>query len=176
MSKFKSIYHNGNLYELSREELYALKNKNLSIPIIEQRLRDGWSYEQATTLNASYVMKNGIICFMKALPDVTLYIPLNVMQEHSIQYYRIEKHYKDGYFLDEIIGDDFEYFVEYNSRTKYDLANEDVKRKKRAERLKREKEMKKRPWLYDGTPQPPYARDKYTQYLMQTSIYPKAVR
>lgn len=38
-----------------------------------------------------------------------------------------------------------------------------------------EKQREERPWLYDGTPQN-HNRGKWCQYLMNTSIFPKAVR
>ncbi|WP_210133751.1 SA1788 family PVL leukocidin-associated protein [Staphylococcus sp. GDY8P131P] len=38
-----------------------------------------------------------------------------------------------------------------------------------------EKQREERPWLYDGTPQN-HNRGKWCQYLMETSIFPKAVR
>ncbi|WP_400263871.1 SA1788 family PVL leukocidin-associated protein [Staphylococcus nepalensis] len=41
--------------------------------------------------------------------------------------------------------------------------------------LLEEKQQSERPWLYDGTPQK-HERSKWCEYLMKTSIYPKAVR
>jgi hypothetical protein len=38
-----------------------------------------------------------------------------------------------------------------------------------------EKQREERPWLYDGTPQN-HNRGKWCEYLMDTSIFPKAVR
>ncbi|XVK95997.1 SA1788 family PVL leukocidin-associated protein [Staphylococcus nepalensis] len=38
-----------------------------------------------------------------------------------------------------------------------------------------EKQREERPWLYDGTPQN-HNRGKWCEYLMNTSIFPKAVR
>jgi len=38
-----------------------------------------------------------------------------------------------------------------------------------------EKHREERPWLYDGTPQN-HDRGKWCEYLMNTSIFPKAVR
>ncbi|MCD8830276.1 SA1788 family PVL leukocidin-associated protein [Staphylococcus gallinarum] len=40
--------------------------------------------------------------------------------------------------------------------------------------LLEEKQQSERPWLYDGTPQK-HERSKWCEYLMKTSIYPKAV-
>jgi len=45
---------------------------------------------------------------------------------------------------------------------------------KTRERLREEKHKEERPWLYDGTPQN-HNRGKWCQYLMNTSIFPKAV-
>lgn len=39
-----------------------------------------------------------------------------------------------------------------------------------------EKQREERPWLYDGTPQPPYPRCKYVDDLMKYDVFPKAVR
>lgn len=39
-----------------------------------------------------------------------------------------------------------------------------------------EKQREERPWLYDGTPQPPYPRCKYVDDLMKYDAFPKAVR
>ncbi|PTJ38177.1 hypothetical protein BU021_11735, partial [Staphylococcus simulans] len=56
------------------------------------------------------------------------------------------------------------------------LVYKDRLRKERQKEQAEERKRAERPWLYDGTPQPPYARDEYTKWLMDTSIYPKAVR
>lgn len=39
-----------------------------------------------------------------------------------------------------------------------------------------EKQMSERPWLFDGTPQPPYGKGKWCVYLMENDIFPKVVR
>ncbi|MFZ7646579.1 SA1788 family PVL leukocidin-associated protein [Staphylococcus saprophyticus] len=46
--------------------------------------------------------------------------------------------------------------------------------KKQIEKLYAEKHRKLKPHLYDGTPQK-HKRDVWCQYLMNTSIFPKAV-
>lgn len=50
------------------------------------------------------------------------------------------------------------------------------KARKTRERLRDEKQREERPWLYDGTPQPPYPRCKYVADLMKYDAFPKAVR
>ncbi|WP_304413770.1 SA1788 family PVL leukocidin-associated protein, partial [Staphylococcus nepalensis] len=50
------------------------------------------------------------------------------------------------------------------------------KARKTRERLRDEKQREERPWLYDGTPQPPYPRCKYVDDLMKYDAFPKAVR
>ncbi|MDW8551105.1 SA1788 family PVL leukocidin-associated protein [Staphylococcus nepalensis] len=49
------------------------------------------------------------------------------------------------------------------------------KARKTRERLRDEKQREERPWLYDGTPQN-HNRGKWCEYLMNTSLFPKAVR
>ncbi|WP_347108350.1 SA1788 family PVL leukocidin-associated protein [Staphylococcus ureilyticus] len=46
--------------------------------------------------------------------------------------------------------------------------------KKQIQKLYAEKERRAKPHLYDGTPQK-HKRDVWCQYLMNTSIFPKAV-
>ncbi|WP_270892741.1 SA1788 family PVL leukocidin-associated protein [Staphylococcus saprophyticus] len=48
------------------------------------------------------------------------------------------------------------------------------KARKTRQRLREEKHRKLKPHLYDGTPQK-HSRDVWCQYLMNTSIFPKAV-
>ncbi|ATH60692.1 hypothetical protein BJG89_10575 [Staphylococcus nepalensis] len=60
--------------------------------------------------------------------------------------------------------------VYINYAKQYEEDNEEAK-----QNYHDEKQREKRPWLYDGTPQK-HNRGKWCQYLMNTSIFPKAVR
>ncbi|WP_306807025.1 SA1788 family PVL leukocidin-associated protein, partial [Staphylococcus sp. HMSC078A12] len=85
---------------------------------------------------------------------------------------QINKKYQEGKSFEEIIGDDFEYYLEEHKPT---FNIEEAEKKKKLAEQAEARRRKERPWLYDGTPQV-HLRGKYTQYLMDTSIYPKAVR
>ena len=50
-----------------------------------------------------------------------------------------------------------------------------TKVRKTREEIKKAKHREAHPWLYDGTPQN-HDRGKWCEYLMNTSIFPKAVR
>ncbi|MCY1039611.1 SA1788 family PVL leukocidin-associated protein [Staphylococcus nepalensis] len=60
--------------------------------------------------------------------------------------------------------------VYINYAKQYEEDNEEAK-----QNYHDEKQREERPWLYDGTPQN-HNRGKWCQYLMNTSIFPKAVR
>lgn len=60
--------------------------------------------------------------------------------------------------------------VYINYAKQYEEDNEEAKQNYRDE-----KQREERPWLYDGTPQN-HNRGKWCEYLMNTSIFPKAVR
>ncbi|WP_217983373.1 SA1788 family PVL leukocidin-associated protein [Staphylococcus nepalensis] len=61
--------------------------------------------------------------------------------------------------------------VYINYAKQYEEDNEEAK-----QNYHDEKQREERPWLYDGTPQPPYPRCKYVDDLMKYDAFPKAVR
>lgn len=159
---------NNKIITLTPEDMRRIKINALNLLLVERRMNDGWSKEEATTLRRDYVTKWGSIYWKREFPDVTFYIPLREKQRIRIENYQIERNYGLGKTFEEIIGNDFEYFLEKNEDF---ISSEEIEQKKRNE----EREKRKRPWLYDGTPQV-HPRSKYCQYLMDTSIFVKAVR
>jgi len=77
----------------------------------------------------------------------------------------------------EIEGENHEMMEELNitNREAHNINYLQSKARKTRERLRDEKQREERPWLYDGTPQN-HDRGKWCEYLMNTSIFPKAVR
>ncbi|WP_199189168.1 SA1788 family PVL leukocidin-associated protein [Staphylococcus simulans] len=98
------------------------------------------------------------------------------MKRSKVPPQAIIKYLNDGHIMDDILPLETEFYIV--EREKDALRNLVYKGRLRKERQKEQAEARKRaerPWLYDGTPQV-HLRGKYTQYLMDTSIYPKAVR
>lgn len=168
-----TIYVNNKAVALTPEDMRQIKCKALNLLLVEKRMNHGWSKEEATTLRRDYITKWGSIYWRRDFPDVTLYVPLNDMQRIKIERYQINKKYQEGKSFEEIIGDDFDYYLEEHKPT---FNVDEIEKKKKLAEQAEARRRKERPWLYDGTPQPPYERDEYTQWLMETSIYPKAVR
>lgn len=169
------LYVGKRVIELKPKDKKIIQTRGLKYETVEQRLREGWSFKNAINLTNKYVTKKGDIYWCKAFPEETLYIPLKVMQTIQIQKYQLEKNYALGKDIEEILNDDFEYIIEANDRTHYDLAIEDVERKRIAEKLRVERERKEKPWLYDGTPQS-VKPCKWYKYLVENDIFIKVVQ
>lgn len=147
------LYVGKRVIELKPKDKKTIQTRGLNYETVEQRLREGWSFKNAISLTNKYVTKKGDIYWCKAFPEETLYIPLKVMRTIQIQKYQLEKNYALGKDIEEILNDDFEYIIEANDRTHYDLAIEDVERRKKAAKLEKERHKRLKPHLYNGTPQ-----------------------
>lgn len=175
MAKNTKLFIYGRVIELKPKDKRTISSRGLRLETVEQRLKQGWSFKNATTLNNKYVTKRGEICYCRAFPKETLYIPLRIMRRIDLSRYQLTRNYEKGLSIEEILDDDFEYFIESNERNQYDLANEDYQRSKEAEQIRREREKRKRPWLYDGTPQCVKPSEWY-KHLAQNDIFIKVVQ
>lgn len=112
-----TIYVNNKAVALTPEDMRQIKCKALNLLLVEKRMNHGWSKEEATTLRRDYITKWGSIYWRRDFPDVTLYVPLNEMQKIKIERYQINKKYQEGKSFEEIIGDDFDYYLEEHKPT-----------------------------------------------------------
>lgn len=174
MGKF--IYK-GETIEVGPQRLkYLSQNLKVSSKDLQDRLNSGWDLEDALKYNFNHVMYKGKICRKIKHKGLTFYIVAEDLKRSKVPPQAIIKYLNDGHIMDDILPLETEFYIV--EREKDALRNLVYKDRLRKERQKEQAEARKReerPWLYDGTPQV-HPRDKYTQWLMETSIYPKAVR
>ncbi|EKS26062.1 hypothetical protein HMPREF9310_01293 [Staphylococcus simulans ACS-120-V-Sch1] len=175
MGKF--IYK-GETIEIGPQKiLYASQNLKVSSKNLQERFDKGWDIEDALKYNFNHVMYKGKICRKIKHKGLIFYIIAEDLKRSKVPPQAIIKYLNDGHIMDDILPLETEfYIVEREKDALRNLVYKDRLRKERQKEQAEARKRKERPWLYDGTPQPPYARDEYTQWLMDTSIYPKAVR
>lgn len=174
MGKF--IYK-GETIEIGTQKIqYASQNLKVSSKDIQERLDKGWNIEDALKYNCNHVMYKGKICRKIKHKGLIFYIVAEDLKKSKVPPQTITKYLNDGHIMDDILPleTDF-YIVEREKDALRNLLYKDRLRKECQKEQAEARRRKERPWLYNGTPQV-HPRDKYTQYLMETSIYPKAVR
>lgn len=176
MGRKNKLLRLGNqVIELTDEQKKILKTNHISAELVQERLNDNWTLEQAISLRSNFVQKFGGIHWCYASPDETIYIPLDVKEQINLQKYRLRQNLIKGMSFEEIFQDDFMYVVEENTATEYDLALKDLERQRIAEELRAERERKTKPWLYDGTPQC-VKPSKWYKHLAENDIFIKVVQ
>ncbi len=159
---------------LTNKQRAEMRVKQLSLALVQQRINEGWTLKQALKYNSTYVTKNNEICWMIPMIEMSFYIPVREKERINVVGARITERVKKGEWIDEILGD-IDYYVEYNGRTHYDLATDDIERKLEAEKLEEERKKRLKPWLYDGTPQA-VKPSEWFKYLCENDLMKKAVR
>lgn len=148
------VYYHDRALNLSDEKAQKARNLGLNMITIQYRLDEGWNLENAITLPPEYVMKNNLICAAFILPEVSYYLPLETLEDNAIKSLTaFRKRLENNKSIDGLLKENNLYFVDRNSRTEYDLALDDVLRRRKAEEKARERKKAERPWLFDGTPQ-----------------------
>ncbi|PTI88133.1 SA1788 family PVL leukocidin-associated protein [Staphylococcus simulans] len=174
MGKF--IYKGETIEIGTQKILYASQNLKVSSKDLQERFDKGWDIEDALKYNFNHVMYKGKICRKIKHKGLVFYIVAEDLKRSKVPPQAIIKYLNDGHIMDDILPLETEFYIV--EREKDALRNLVYKDRLRKERQKEQAEARKRelkPWLYDGTAQV-HPRGKYTQYLMETSIYPKAVR
>lgn len=174
MGKF--IYK-GETIEIGTQKIqYASQNLKVSSKDIQERLDKGWNIEDALKYNCNHVMYKGKICRKIKHKGLIFYIVAEDLKKSKVPPQTITKYLNDGHIMDDILPPETDfYIVEREKDALRNLLYKDRLRKECQKEQAEARRRKERPWLYNGTPQV-HPRDKYTQYLMETSIYPKAVR
>lgn len=171
----KTIIYRGRDVKLSKEQTKRLSALKLNIAKFQDRLVQGWSFDDALKYNHLYVMYHGSICRKIKVEDVTYFALAKDLEKHNIDVKAMQKHLYEGDFLGDVLPLDCKFWAEYDKDLKNQLMLADYRRINRRKELEEQRQRELKPWLYDGTVQK-HARGKYCQYLMDTSIYPKAVR
>lgn len=182
--KGKKLTLNGKEIPIYAHQETQMKQFRLNKNTVQQRLDQGWNFDDAIGYPPDYILFDDLICLQVMRGEDEILIPSDTVDELIEMKVNISglkrvisKNQKPLHralpknvlvFKNrKIIGE------RYTSR----LIRDEKQRREYARKKREERQRAKRPWLYDGTPQPPYARDKYTQWLMDTSIFPKkAVR
>ncbi|PTJ01391.1 hypothetical protein BU046_13190, partial [Staphylococcus simulans] len=86
--------------------------------------------------------------------------------------YQINKKYQEGKSFEEIIGDDFDYYLEEHKPT---FNIDEIEKKNKLAEQAEARRRKERPWLYDGTPQSVKPGPWYL-HLCENDLMVKAVR
>mgnify|MGYP007037675394 CR=1 FL=1 len=149
----RQIVIDGKEIELTEKQIFQMKCKQIPTALVQHRIYEGWTLDEAIKYNPSYITKGGEIWWVMSMPKATLYIPAKDKKRVRISRKKIEEALVEGDYLDDVLGDKITYFVEYNERTEYDLAVEDTNRQQKAEQLEKERHKRLKPHLYNGTPQ-----------------------
>lgn len=164
------------------ERRYILQLLGNTIALMDKRLEEGWSAEQAKYLTPNYVMIDGIIYYLYNRKGYEVYIPLEDIERAEVDLglqtkticHRIGK----GYSLHEALTKPIKRSWQDEPSITDMMSNLKAKEQKRSrEAIKQMKERKYReekPHLYDGTPQK-HSLGNYTKYLMENDIFPKVV-
>ena len=178
-------FPNGEVLYLRGEERANLKNKELSLKIVEQRLENDWSIDEALTLNKNYVKVDGRIYYYYENSKREEYILLEDMEraevDHNINARTVGKRLNQGMSVNEALTKPLsaKALRDYERDLDMSLMNTLIKRDEqqqamRVQEIKIEREKEVKPHLYNGTPQV-HHRSDYCQYLMDNDIFPKKV-
>lgn len=170
----KTVMYKGREVKLSKEQLKKVHGMKLNLIKFQDRLIEGWTFDEALTYNHHHVMYHGNVCRKIKMKDVTYYAVAEDLARNNIDVRSVQRYLFEGDFLGDILPMDCRFYVEYNHNAVNKLLYEDYQRFNRRKEKEAERERIAKPWLYEVPQKHP--RGKYCQYLMETSIYPKAVR
>lgn len=170
----KTVMYKGREVKLSKEQLKKVHEMKLNLIKFQDRLIEGWTFDEALTYNHHHVMYHGNVCRKIKMKDVTYYAVAEDLARNNIDVRSVQRYLFEGDFLGDILPMDCRFYVEYNHNAVNKLLYEDYQRFNRRKEKEAERERIAKPWLYEVPQEHP--RGKYCQYLMETSIYPKAVR
>lgn len=170
----KTVMYKGREVKLSKEQLKKVHGMKLNLIKLQDRLIEGWTFDEALTYNHHHVMYHGNVCRKIKMKDVTYYAVAEDLVRNNIDIRSVQRYLFEGDFLGDILPLDCRFYVEYNHNAVNKLLYEDYQRFNRRKEKEAERERIAKPWLHE-VPQE-HGRSKYCQYLMDTSIFPKAVR
>lgn len=172
---------NGETVYPTEEEKTVFRRQNLNSKIVQERLDNGWDYELAISLSKiNYTTLNDEIVFQMQIQGNTYSIPYDEyldLCEEGITGKKIRLWIDNGKDLYSLVPEGTLVYINGVLHEKANLINayyDEYQRQARARNRQKERERLKKPWLYE-VPQV-HGRSKYCQYLMETSIFPKAVR
>lgn len=169
----------GKIVWLNESERKELVNMHVTLETVDQRLNEGWTVEQAISLNQKYVTYDNEIHYFFKKGNRIEYIPLAEMEkaeiDRGIAQRTIAKRLNQGMTVRDALTL-VPITTEYKSIER-DVQEQQSKLRQKAiekqERVKRQKLARKRankPHLYDGTPQK-HTFGKYAQYLTESYTF-----
>lgn len=163
---------------------YVTNSVGLSMIRIEERLKDGWGNELATTLGRNFVTKDGGIYYLYNRKGKEIYISYEDIKkadvELALDVATIGKRLGKGYSVEEALTRPID--RRYVGTFKV-LGNvfESMKKRERErsreaiQQMRERKFREEKPHLFDGTPQQ-HTKGKWCEHLMQNDIFPKVVK
>lgn len=168
----KYVYLENGVYELTNEDIEMLEDNHTQLNIVQTRVDNGWDIEDAIRLNKRFVIRDGEFKARISGGGKFCYLNEQALEnafEQGMTFKMLDQRIRQGvHVLKEYIPSDV---IDHKLNR---LIREDRERAERAELIRQEREREKKPHLYNGTPQK-HKRSKWCEYLMKTSIYPKAV-
>lgn len=170
-----NFIYRGKEVQVSTQQARLLAGMKVSAKMFQERLDEGWSFDEALKYNHAYVMYRGKVCKVIETKEINYYVPVKELEKTKIPPQTIVKFLNDGDLLSDILPLGAEFYIVYNKKDALrNLVYEDYQSQQRRDKMIIERKRAKKPHLYNGTPQK-HKRGKYCQYLMDTSIFPKAV-
>ncbi|HIW39037.1 MAG TPA: hypothetical protein H9885_08520 [Candidatus Jeotgalicoccus stercoravium] len=168
----KYVYLDNGAYELTDEDKNIMQENWTNINVVQTRVDNGWDIKDAIRLNKRFVIRDGEFKARISGGGKVCYLNEETIEnafEQGMTYTMLDHRIRQGvHVLKEYIPSDV---IDHKLNR---LIREDRERAERAELIRQEREREKKPHLYNGTPQK-HERSKWCEYLMKTSIYPKAV-
>ncbi|MBF7019644.1 hypothetical protein ISO99_06925 [Staphylococcus sp. 18_1_E_LY] len=186
--KFRTLQTQDGTFELTDEQVQNIWSRKLTLGQIQKRLDDGWGLIESIELNKNYYMYEGDICLRYADATRVLYIPLYVIERIGIHYNDTRRLFNNlsegksfrnavsnmqGGIFDRKLSRELEAVDETEilkdkqlARMRSKARKHERKRLAKAEMAK-QRDMERRPHMYDGTPQQ-HTFGEYAQYLLSS--------
>lgn len=171
----KTVMYKGREVKLSKEQLKKVHGMKLNLIKLQDRLIEGWTFDEALTYNYHHVMYHGNVCRKIKMKDVTYYAVAEDLARNNIDVRSVQRYLFEGDFLGDILPMDCRFYVEYNHNAVNKLLYEDYQRFNRRKEKEAERERIAKPWLYDGTPQC-VKPSKWYKHLAENDIFIKVVQ
>lgn len=170
------LYINGKAYQLSKEDKKILRNNRLNKPIVQERLDEGWEYQQAIGLNHLYVMKDGVICLKVETKKTIHYVPESQVRDLEIDglsQQKLIKNLKAGHTLENTIEDFYESenVSITQGATKYVIQDRLRENRKKQRELEKQRKEQERLQMIENAK----VRSKWFEHLAANDIFPKKV-
>lgn len=171
-----NFIYKGKEVQVSTQQARLLAGMKVNARMFQERLDEGWSFDEALKYNHAHVMYKGKICKVIKTKEITYYVSAKDLEKVKIPPQTIVKYLNEGDLLSDILPLGTEFYIVYNEKDALrNLVYEDYRSKQRRDKMIIERQRAKRPWLYNGTPQ--YVKpSNWYLYLCKNDLMKKAVR